>query len=194
MVQLVLLLPQNGRRVFIVGEPCAYYSLRLQPQWKRRRCGLGAVHPLEAHMGAVSHSLVLVLLPGAAAEGGATLSAGQPRGPRTLTYECRARDADTGAGRAGVATDGPAQCSTFATVAIAGWAIATSGPKKRSLDAVRWTSVGHVMPTRAPGGPAFRQWSRLVPCVRHLRGRTAEWPSRHPAIARCRKPTRIKRL
>ena len=72
--------------------------------------------------------------------------------------------------------------------------IATSGPKKRSLDAVCWTSVGHVMPTRAPGGPAFRQWSRLVPCVRHLRGRTAEWPSRHPAIARCRKPTRIKRL
>ena len=64
----------------------------------------------------------LVLLPGAAAEYGATLSAGQPRGPRTLTYECRARDADTGAGRAGVATDGPAQCSTFATVAIAGWA------------------------------------------------------------------------
>ena len=53
-------------------------------------------------MGAVSHSLVLVLLPGAAAECGATLSAGQPRGPRTLTYECRARDADTGAGRAGV--------------------------------------------------------------------------------------------
>ena len=99
---------------------------------------------------------------------GATLSAGQPRGPRTLTYECRARDADTGAGRAGVATDGPAQCSTFATVAIAGWAIATSGPKKRSLDAVCWTSVGHVMPTRAPGGPAFRQWSRLVPCVRHI--------------------------
>ena len=168
MVQLVLLLPQNGRRVFIVGEPCAYYSLRLQPQWKRRRCGLGAVHPLEAHMGAVSHSLVLVLLPGAAAECGATLSAGQPRGPRTLTYECRARNADTGAGRAGVATDGPAQCSTFATVAIAGWAIATSGPKKRSLDAVCWTSVGHVMPTRAPGGPAFRQWSRLVPCVRHI--------------------------
>ena len=35
-------------------------------------------------------------------ECGATLSAGQPRGPRTLTYECRARDADTGAGRAGV--------------------------------------------------------------------------------------------
>ena len=56
MVQLVLLLPQNGRLVFIVGEPCAYYSLRLQPQWKRRRCGLGAVHPLEAHMGAVSQS------------------------------------------------------------------------------------------------------------------------------------------
>ena len=110
----------------------------------------------------------LVLLPGAAAECGVTLSAGQPRGPRTLTYECRARDADTGAGRAGVATDGPAQCSTFATVAIAGWAIATSGPKKRSLDAVCWTSVGHVMPTRAPGGPAFRQWSRLVPCVRHI--------------------------
>merc|ERR1712086_1192669 len=82
--------------------------------------GLGAVHPLEAHMGgSVSQ---LVLLPGAAAEYGATLSAGQPRGPRTLTYECRARDADTGAGRAGVATDGPAQCSTFATVAIAGWA------------------------------------------------------------------------
>merc|ERR1712086_478952 len=153
--------------------------------------GLGAVHPLEAHMGgSVSQ---LVLLPGAAAECGATLSAGQPRGPRTLTYECRARDADTGAGRAGVATDAPAQCSTFATVAIAGWPIATSGPKKRSLDAVCWTSVGHVMPTRAPGGPAFRQWSRLVPCVRHLRGRTAEWPSRHPAIARCRKPTRIKR-
>ena len=100
--------------------------------------------------------------------GGATLSAGQPRGPRTLTYECRARDADTGAGRAGVATDGPAQCSTFATVAIAGWAIATSGPKKRSLDAVCWTSVGHVMPTRVPGGPAFRQGSRLVPCVRHI--------------------------
>ena len=178
MVQLVLLLPQNGRRVFIVGEPCAYYSLRLQPQWKRRRCGLGAVHPLEAHMGAVSHSRGPArsgtrltrarVLPGAAAEGGATLSAGQPRGPRTLTYECRARDADTGAGRAGVATDGPAQCSTFATVAIAGWAIATSGPKKRSLDAVCWTSVGHVMPTRVPGGPAFRQWSRLVPCVRHI--------------------------
>ena len=59
---------------------------------------------------------------GSRAEGGATLSAGQPRGPRTLTYECRARDADTGAGRAGGATDGPAQCSTFATVAIAGWA------------------------------------------------------------------------
>ena len=179
MVQLVLLLPQNGRRVFIVGEPCAYYSLRLQPQWKRRRCGLGAVHPLEAHMGAVSHSRGPAgsrtrLTRARATAGssgrvwGATLSAGQPRGPRTLTYECRARDADTGAGRAGVATDGPAQCSTFATVAIAGWAIATSGPKKRSLDAVCWTSVGHVMPTRAPGGPAFRQWSRLVPCVRHI--------------------------
>ena len=169
MVQLVLLLPQNGRRVFIVGEPCAYYSLRLQPQWKRRRCGLGAVHPLEAHMGAVSHSRgpagsrtrltrARVTARSSGRVWGATLSAGQPRGPRTLTYECRARDADTGAGRAGVATDGPAQCSTFATVAIAGWAIATSGPKKRSLDAVCWTSVGHVM----------RQWSRLVPCVRHI--------------------------
>ena len=56
MVQLVLLLPQNGRRVFIVGETRADYSLRLQPQWNWRRCGLGAVHPLEAHMGAVSHS------------------------------------------------------------------------------------------------------------------------------------------
>ena len=132
MVQLVLLLPQNGRRVFIVGEPCAYYSLRLQPQWNRRRCGLGAVHPLEAHMGAVSHSRgpagSRARLTRARATGssgrvwGATLSAGQPRGPRTLTYECRARDADTGAGRAGGATDGPAQCSTFATVAIAGWA------------------------------------------------------------------------
>ena len=53
---------------------------------------------------------------------GDTFSRSQPRGPRTLTYECRARDADTGAGRAGGATDGPAQCSTFATVAIAGWA------------------------------------------------------------------------
>ena len=110
MVQLVLLLPQNGRRVFIVGEPCAYYSLRLQPQWKRRRCGLGAVHPLEAHMGAVSHSrgpagsrTRLTRARATAGSGGrvwgATLSAGQPRGPRTLTYECRARDADTGAGR-----------------------------------------------------------------------------------------------
>ena len=160
---------------------------RWRPIW-------GQCLTVEVLPGAEPVLLVLVLLPGAAAECGATLSAGQPRGPRTLTYECRARDADTGAGRAGVATDGPAQCSTFATVAIAGWAIATSGPKKRSLDAVCWTSVGHVMPTRAPGGPAFRQWSRLVPCVRHLRGRTADGPSRHPAIARCRRPTRIKRL
>ena len=73
--------------------------------------------------------------------------------------------------------------------------IATSGPKKRSLDAVCWTSVGHVMPTRAPGGPAFRQWSRLVPCVRHIAwSNGSDEPSRHPAVARCRKPTRTKRL
>ena len=73
--------------------------------------------------------------------------------------------------------------------------IATSGPKKRSLDAVCWTSVGHVMPTRVPGGPAFRQWSRLVPCVRHIAwSNGSDEPSRHPAVARCRKPTRTKRL
>ena len=145
--------------------------------------------------GSVSQSRARVTAGSSGRVWGATLSAGQPRGPRTLTYECRARDADTGAGRAGVATDGPAQCSTFATVAIAGWAIATSGPKKRSLDAVCWTSVGHVMPTRVPGGPAFRQWSRLVPCVRHIAwSNGSDEPSRHPAVARRRKPTRTKRL
>ena len=169
MVQLVLLLPQNGRRVFIVGEPCAYYSLRLQPQWKRRRCGLGAVHPLEAHMGAVSHSLVLVLLPGAAAEYGG-------RHFQQVSREDQ-EPSPTSVGHVmpTLALGGPALPLMVLPSAVRSpplrspdGPIATSGPKKRSLDAVCWTSVGHVMPTRVPGGPAFRQWSRLVPCVRHI--------------------------
>ena len=192
MVQLVCC--YHGRRVFIVGETRADYSLRLQPQWNWRRCGLGAVHPLEAHMGAVSHSLVLVLLPGAAAECGATLSAGQPRGPRTLTYECRARDADTGAGRAGVATDGPAQCSTFATVAIAGWADCNQWTEeafvgRRLLDECRArdadTGAGRAgVPPMVPPGAVRSSY-----CVVER-----PMPSRHPAVGRCRKPTRTKRL
>ena len=179
MVQLVLLLPQNGRRVFIVGEPCAYYSLRLQPQWKRRRCGLGAVHPLEAHMGgSVSQSRSC-----------------RERGPSdSCSCYCREQRPSVGRHFQQVSREDQEPSPTsvghvMPTLALGGPAlplmvlpsavrspplrspdgpIATSGPKKRSLDAVCWTSVGHVMPTRVPGGPAFRQWSRLVPCVRHI--------------------------
>ena len=132
---------------------------------------------------------------GSRAEGGATLSAGQPRGPRTLTYECRARDADTGAGRPALPLMVLPSAVRSPPLRSPDGPIATSGPKKRSLDAVCWTSVGHVMPTRAPGGPAFRQWSRLVPCVRHIAwSNGSDEPSRHPAVARRRKPTRTKRL
>ena len=178
MVQLVLLLPQNGRRVFIVGEPCAYYSLRLQPQWNRRRCGLGAVHPLEAHMGAVSHSRGPArsgtrltrarVLPGAGLRAGRHFQQvsreDQEPSPTSVGHVMPTR-----------ALGGPAVPPMVLPSAVRSpplrspdGPIATSGPKKRSLDAVCWTSVGHVMPTRAPGGPAFRQWSRLVPCVRHI--------------------------
>ena len=126
-----------------------------------------------------------VLLPGAAAECGATLSAGQPRGPRTLTYECRARDADTGAGRAGVATDGPAQCSTFATVAIAGWAYCNQWTEeafvgRRLLDECRArdadTGAGRAgVPPMVPPGAVRSSfaWSN---------GRVAVTTSRHSAV------------
>ena len=178
MVQLVLLLPQNGRRVFIVGEPCAYYSLRLQPQWNRRRCGLGAVHPLEAHMGGSvsqsrscqeqnpsdSCSCYWEQRPSMGRHFQQVSREDQEPSPTSVGHVMPTR-----------ALGGPAVPPMVLPSAVRSpplrspdGPIATSGPKKRSLDAVCWTSVGHVMPTRAPGGPAFRQWSRLVPCVRHI--------------------------